>query len=228
MPRQRINKEILLDQAYDIVKCRGIFALSAKSLSQAASCSVQPIYSYFENMDELKDYVYQRAGKEYQKFLIETVALLREKYKGESAALFNGMAHILFADQLPHLFFLLFQQTLSTAISTMLPHISEGQVCVEWLVQRIGETFEEKERDMAQGFFLFIHGTACAVHSGLVKMDMSLLISFLKHQYLHVRSSVHVRTNPENSLQQKKNKLESSYSCFRGFSGLSGNIEDTY
>lgn len=225
MPRQRITKELLLDEAYDIVKHKGISALSAKSLSQAAKCSVQPIYSYFTNMDELKDSMYQRAGGDYKRFLIEKEEILRIKYKGESSALFNGMAHILFADQFPHLFFLLFQQTPSLVMTTMLSHISEGQVCMEWLEERIGKEFEEKDRETAQGFFLFIHGMACAVHSELLKMDMSFLISFLKHQYLRMTVPAQVSSNPENSFLWKEEKWKPSYSCFRGFTGGSGKGE---
>lgn len=53
MPRQRITKEFLLEQAYCLVKEQGMDAVSAKALARLAKCSVQPIYSYYANMDEL-------------------------------------------------------------------------------------------------------------------------------------------------------------------------------
>ena len=109
MPRQRITKEILLECAYNLVKEKGFFSLSAKSLALAAHCSVQPIYSYFTNMDELKDYIYQKAGTEYKEFLEQrTGTELREKEK--NPAIRYGSSHILFASQFPHLFFFFFNR----------------------------------------------------------------------------------------------------------------------
>lgn len=207
MPRQRITKEILLECAYNLVKEKGFFSLSAKSLALAAHCSVQPIYSYFTNMDELKDYIYQKAGTEYKEFLEQrTGTELREKEK--NPAIRYGSSHILFASQFPHLFFLLFQQTQAINLAAKLPHGLEGQFCLEILENNITLAFDHFEKEAAQGFFLFVHGTACALHSGLVKMDISLLDTFLKTQYLYLTKHNHSAEKKETSY---------SNSCFRGF-----------
>ena len=71
---------------------------------------------------------------------------------------------------------------------------------MEILENNITLAFDRFEKEAAQGFFLFVHGTACALHSGLVKMDISLLDTFLKTQYLYL-------TKHNNSAEKKERPI---------------------
>ena len=223
MPRQRITKEFLLEQAYCLVKEQGMDAVSAKSLARLAKCSVQPIYSYYTNMDELKDQIYRKAGMEYRDFLEkngrrETAA----ERKAGNAAVAIGMAHVLFAVRAPHLFFLLFQQTQSVLLETMLPHFSEGQVCMEELEGRILGGFSDHETEVAQGFLLFVHGTACMLHSGLAKLDLPRLETLLTHQYQRLSGGAREGLRTEMTSKEAHLASPAPYSWFRGFQRSGG------
>lgn len=53
MPKQKITKQIILDSAFELMRFSGHEAVNARSVAKSAGCSVQPIYSYYENMTEL-------------------------------------------------------------------------------------------------------------------------------------------------------------------------------
>ena len=59
-PKPKITREQILRGALSLVRERGAAFLTAKSLAERLSCSTQPIFWHFENMDALKEAV--RAG----------------------------------------------------------------------------------------------------------------------------------------------------------------------
>lgn len=67
-PKQKITREMLLQIAMEIVEKDGIDAVTARSVAKAANCSIQPVFSQFATMEELKqatyDYVCQACMKE--------------------------------------------------------------------------------------------------------------------------------------------------------------------
>lgn len=53
-PKQRITKETLLDHAFQITESHGISAVTSRSVAKAAGCSIQPVFSQFPTMEELR------------------------------------------------------------------------------------------------------------------------------------------------------------------------------
>ncbi len=58
-PKQKISKELILKAAYQIVRENGIDAVNARKISQALSCSTQPVYSCFATMEQLRKSVFE-------------------------------------------------------------------------------------------------------------------------------------------------------------------------
>ncbi len=203
MPRQRITRELLFQRAYDLLKEEGISAISAKSLAKAACCSVQPIYTYFSNMDELKDGLYQEAGRDYRRFLEKHVGQMKEPVK-------TGLAHVMFAFQCPHLFFLLFQQTAQDLLTKTFSHSMEGQGCLEFLLSFLQQNTQLGEKG-TQYFLMLVHGVAAMVHSGLVKLDHGQAELILKSCYGELAAQA--RQEPAKVTARKT----APYSCFRRF-----------
>lgn len=55
MPRkQSISRELLLEHAVKIAEEQGIAAVTSRSVAQAAGCSIQPVFSHFPTMEELR------------------------------------------------------------------------------------------------------------------------------------------------------------------------------
>ena len=53
-PRQRITKEILLEHAFQIAESKGISAVTSRSVAKSVGCSIQPVFSQFPTMEDLR------------------------------------------------------------------------------------------------------------------------------------------------------------------------------
>ncbi len=51
--KKRISKELILGKSIKFIQIYGVDKLSARTLAKFMNCSTQPIYSYFENFDEV-------------------------------------------------------------------------------------------------------------------------------------------------------------------------------
>ena len=54
MPKQKITKEMVVDTAFDIARKDGMDRVLIKKIAGKLGCSVQPIYSYCQNIESLK------------------------------------------------------------------------------------------------------------------------------------------------------------------------------
>lgn len=69
MPKQRITKEMILDVAFRLARESGYEQVLLKNVAVEIGCSVQPIYSYFSNMEALKEAVVGEAMRFYNEFI---------------------------------------------------------------------------------------------------------------------------------------------------------------
>ena len=79
MPKQRITREMILDVAFKLAKDNGFEQVVLKNIADEIECSVQPIYSYFSNMETLKEAVVAEAMQFYNKFIYQKYQV-EEKY----------------------------------------------------------------------------------------------------------------------------------------------------
>ncbi len=99
----KITHEELLEKAFDITKKEGIMAVNARRLAVECSCSIQPVYYYFNTMDELRRQIILKAKNTYNQYIQKSKAQLDiPAFKAV------GVAYILFARQEPELFKLLY------------------------------------------------------------------------------------------------------------------------
>lgn len=57
MPKQRITREMVVDAAFEIARAEGMEQVLVKSIAARLGCSVQPIYSYCDSMEGLRQAV---------------------------------------------------------------------------------------------------------------------------------------------------------------------------
>lgn len=96
MPKQRITKEMVVAAAFDLARQDGMERVTVKSIAQKLNCSVQPIYSYCDSMDGLRNDVYVKTRgfiQEYVASRIDKNDLFRS----------TGQAYIQLAKEEPHL-----------------------------------------------------------------------------------------------------------------------------
>ncbi|PAF29797.1 TetR/AcrR family transcriptional regulator [Paenibacillus sp. 7516] len=62
-PRSEITQEKVLSAAFELVREQGLEAVTARNVAQTLQCSTQPIYSLYNNIEELKASVYDKAAE---------------------------------------------------------------------------------------------------------------------------------------------------------------------
>lgn len=53
-PKQKITKAMLLEHAFKIAEEQGISAVTSRSVAKSVGCSIQPVFSQFPTMEELR------------------------------------------------------------------------------------------------------------------------------------------------------------------------------
>lgn len=97
MPKQKITKEMVVHAAFEIARAEGMEQVIVKNIAKKLGCSVQPIYSYCNNMDGLRNDVAKQAKQFIQEYVaehIDTKDLFRS----------TGRAYIQIAKNEPHIF----------------------------------------------------------------------------------------------------------------------------
>ncbi len=97
-PKQRFNREIILDRAYEMFLKNGMGSVNARSVSKALQCSTQPIFSYFPDMNGLRTALIEKANSEFS-------ARIQEPETAEpSSFVKRSMAYVRFAAEQPNVF----------------------------------------------------------------------------------------------------------------------------
>ena len=97
MPKQRITKEMVVHAAFEIARSSGMEQVMVKNIADKIGCSVQPIYSYCNNLEGLRQDVTLQVNRFIQDFIaahIDKNDLFRS----------TGKAYIQLAKEEPHLF----------------------------------------------------------------------------------------------------------------------------
>lgn len=100
-PKAKFTKEEILSAALDIVRSKGIDALTARLLADALNSSPRPIFTVFAGMDEIVREVIFKAKALYAEYVRRGLTCVPQ-FKGV------GVQYILFAIEEPKLFQLLF------------------------------------------------------------------------------------------------------------------------
>ena len=97
MPKQKITKEMVVDTAFDIARKDGMDRVLIKKIAGKLGCSVQPIYSYCQNIESLKAEVEARAMQFVWGFI-------EEQIDPEDLFASTGRAYVRLAKEEPNLF----------------------------------------------------------------------------------------------------------------------------
>lgn len=158
MPKQEITQEMILDAALDMTREKGYESVNARSVAYFMKRSVQPIYSYFQNMDELKEALYTRAMAFYDGFIRSHADMMSL----ESMA----AANIRFARQEPNLFRMLFLAKLSGnhSFSDIFERMS-NKAAAHALAGELGVS-DERAKEIYIMMIVFTHGIATMLATG--------------------------------------------------------------
>ncbi len=101
-PRKQINKQQIIEKAFEIVRSEGYPSLSARKLAKKLNCSTQPIYQTFADMKELKIELIKKAQEKMISYIVDT------SDKSLPLELAYILAYIQFAGEEKYLFQMIF------------------------------------------------------------------------------------------------------------------------
>ncbi len=104
-PKAKFSKEDIIDAALAIARNEGIHAVTARTLGARLNSSARPIFTVFQNMEEVHQETIKRARQLYNQYVEEGLSC-QPAFKGV------GKQYIAFARKEPKLFQLLFMSEL--------------------------------------------------------------------------------------------------------------------
>lgn len=158
-PKAKFTKEEMIHAALDIVRDDGIGAITARELGRRLGSSACPVFTVFENMEEVNREIEKAARALYKVYV-------NEGLKQEQAFRGVGAAYIKFAMEEPKLFQLLFmvEKSQPKDIDQTLMMIDESyEEILESVRIPYGLTEEEGKR-LYHHLWIYTHGiaTLCA------------------------------------------------------------------
>ena len=161
-PKQRFTKEEVVVAALNLMRREGIAGVTARGLGAELGCSSRPIFTVFQNMDEVHRETISAAQILYngyvEKGLSETPA-----FKGV------GLQYIRFAREEPRLFGLLFMTAGATALTLadVLPAIDNNSDRILSSIEKAYGLSRELAYRLYQSMWIFTHGIACLCATGV-------------------------------------------------------------
>ena len=173
-PKQKFTKDDIISAALEITKREGITALTARRLGAELNSSARPIFTVFQNMDEVQSRTIQGARTLYNEYVAKGLAE-PNPFKGV------GKAYIQFARFEPKLFHLLFM-TESGAVpelADVLSMIDENSNNILDTVKKEYGLEDTNARKVYQYLWIFTHGIATLYATGVCQFEEAYISTML-------------------------------------------------
>lgn len=160
-PKCKFTREEIIQSALEIARNEGVSSITARALGAKLGSSSKPIFSVFENMEEVQAEVRKAAKALYAEYV--QIGLHQElAFKGV------GTQYILFAIKEPKLFQLLFmsEQPQKPSVAGILPIIDESYDQILQSVQNGYKLGEKDAENLYRHLWIYTHGIAvlCATN----------------------------------------------------------------
>ncbi len=167
-PKHKFTRNEIIQAAIEIARDEGTSSITARALGTKLGSSSKPIFSIFDNMDELQNEVKKTAKTLYAEYVKKGL---------EQELPFRGVGtqYILFAIKEPKLFQLLFmsEQEQKPAVTNALPMIDDSYETILLSVQNGYHLSEEQAKQMYRHLWIYTHGIAvlCATNMCVFTAD---------------------------------------------------------
>ncbi len=158
-PKAKFTKEEIIDAALAIVKAEGFEALTSRALGAQLGSSARPIFTVFQNMEEVQQAVIASVKMLYKQYVSKGLTH-EHPFKGV------GTQYILFSIREPKLFQLLFmtEQPQIPDLSGVLPLIEESYEQILLSIEKDHGLSENSAKKLYHHLWIYTHGiaTLCA------------------------------------------------------------------
>lgn len=182
-PKCKFTREEIIQAALEIARNDGTASITARALGDKLGSSPKPIFSVFENMEEVQAEV-QKAAKALYADYVQVGLHQEPAFKGV------GTQYILFAIKEPKLFQLLFmsEQSQKPPVAGILPIIDENYDQILLSVQNGYGLSKKDAESLYRHLWIYTHGIAvlCATNmcsftaEEISKMMTEVFIGLLK------------------------------------------------
>lgn len=185
-PKAKITKDMILHTVLDITRETGFETVNARSIAGKLQCSTRPIFTCYENMEELK--------KDFLDFAYEYYLQYVSSFSSSEQiipSLLLPLSYIEFAAEETHLFKLLFMNDMDLNMAEAKDFYNEAdnEKRAEAFSETIGVELE-RAKVIFLDLFLYTHGIAVLTAAGKIafdrgsaeKMLMNLLSAFINQE----------------------------------------------
>lgn len=176
-PKPKITKDMILTTVLNITRETGFEAVNARSIAVKLQCSTRPIFTCYENMEELKAEFLDFAFEYYNRYVEEY-----KKCKNIESYLLFPLSYIEFAKEETNLFRLLFISDMDLDMSEANDFYKElgNEEKAKAFSQIIG--VEPKQgKEIFLDLFLYSHGIAVLTATGKLSFDSRNLEKMLQN-----------------------------------------------
>ena len=154
-PKAKFTKAEIIEAALNIVRAEGFEALTSRELGTRLGSSARPIFTVFENMEEVQQAMIEAAKTLYKEYVDQGLAAAHP-FKGV------GMQYILFSVKEPRLFQLLFmtEQEQIPDLSGVLPLIDESYAQILSSIQDDYKICKSSAEKLYHHLWIYTHGIA--------------------------------------------------------------------
>ncbi len=185
-PKARITKKMILDTVLDITREAGFETVNARRIANKLQCSTRPIFTCYDNMDELKNEFLIFAYEYYNQYVTNY-----QNSVDISPYLILPLSYIEFAQEETYLFKLLFINDMDLQMSDIKDFYKE--IDNEKRAKVFSETIgieQECAKVIFLDLFLYTHGIAVLTamrkltleRNSTEKMLMNILSAFIKQE----------------------------------------------
>lgn len=174
--KETVTRQILLDNAFNLLKEEGFQGVTARKLAAKIGCSTQPIFRLYANMDELNVELFDMALRCFDEYY------LQYPKKSEVPFVNLGLAFIGFAVAEPSLFRVLFlsQDRQGKQLYELLN--SNTEAVKKELISANSKGCKDPG-GMFMKMWIFIHGAACMSITGDYDLNESETQNLLENAY---------------------------------------------
>ncbi len=178
-PKAKFTREQITEAALQLVRDRGVGALTARGLAEKLECSPRPIFTVFQNMEEVREAAAAEARAVYAEYAARGLED-PQPFKGV------GTQYILFALREPRLFQLLFMQprnSVSQEAGTLSGVLSMLDDCYGKILLSIERSYgidEVSAMKLYHHLWIYCHGIAALCATRMCRFtgrEISVMLS---------------------------------------------------
>ena len=178
MPKNiSISKDSILNTALEIVREKGIDAVSNREIAKKLNCSIRPIYYQFKNSEDLMNELNKVMIKFFYDFLTNNMNDEMPKYKQ------TGINYIKFAKEEKNIFKVLFMSKTNLSINEFIDvadgNFNEVEKYINMSTSLVGKDLKSFHVKM----WLFTHGIATLIASGAVNLTDEGISNLLSSEF---------------------------------------------